>query len=202
VFALRHDGFDGAIDVAVADLPAGLQATTARILPGETTVALTLSADASAGESASPLLVVGRATIGDRLVERRARADEPVSVVAAAAPPDVRVTSVTPEVVELPPGGRARVTATIERANGFTGRVPLSVNNLPLLVTVPDIGLNGILVTEEQSSRTFEIVADDRAGPIEQTLYITARVETNGGTASEHSSTPIVIRVVDRQTRR
>ncbi len=202
VFALRHDGFEGPIEVAVADLPAGLHATTARIPPGESTIALTLSADAAAGASAAPLQVVGRATIGTRLVERRARADEPVSVVAAASPPDVRVTSVTPAVVELPPGGRARVTATIERANGFTGRVPLSVNNLPLLVSVPDIGLNGILITEEQSSRTFEIVADDRAGPIEQTLFITARVETNGGTASEHSSTPVVIRVVDRQTRR
>jgi hypothetical protein len=106
--------------------------------------------------------------------------------------------SVTPAVVELPPGGRAKVTATIARANGFAGRVPLSVENLPFRVTVPNIGLNGILITEEQDSRTFDIVADDNAQPVEQTLYVTARVETNGGTTSEQTSTPITIRIVGR----
>ncbi len=124
-----------------------------------------------------------------------------VSVVSLATPPDVRVVSVTPEIVELTPGGRAKVTAKIARANGFAGRVPLSVNNLPFRLTVPDIGLNGILITEDQDSRTFEIVADDNAAPVEQTLYVTARVETNGGTVSEHTSTPIRIRIVGRETR-
>ena len=55
-------------------------------------------------------------------------------------------------MVELAPGGRAKVTAKIARANGFAGRVPLSVNNLPFGMTVPDIGLNGILITEEQTA--------------------------------------------------
>jgi len=108
----------------------------------------------------------------------------------------VRVVSVTPDVVELAPGQRAKVTATISRANGFAGRVPLSVRNLPFRVTVPDIGLNGILITETQDSREFEIVADDKAGPVEQTLFVTARVETNGGTNSEASSAPLRIRIV------
>jgi hypothetical protein len=124
-----------------------------------------------------------------------------VSVVSLAMPPDVRVLSVTPDVVELAAGGRAKVTAKIARANGFAGRVPLSVNNLPFRVTVPDIGLNGILITEEQDSRTFEIVADENASPVEQTIYVTARVETNGGTSSEHTSTPIRIRITGRETR-
>jgi hypothetical protein len=202
VFALRHDGFTGPIDVAVRGLPAGLTATGGRILSGESAVTLTLSAESSAGDLVTPLSVVGRATAGGRPLEREARADERVSVVAVGAPPDVRVVSVTPELIELAPGEKARITATIARANGFSGRVPLSVNNLPMLVTVPDIGLNGILVTEEQTSRTFEVVADARAEPVEQTLYVTARVETNGGTASDHSSTPIRIRIVGRQTKR
>jgi hypothetical protein len=109
---------------------------------------------------------------------------------------------VTPDAEELAPGERATVTATIARANGFGGRVPLAVNNLPFRVTVPDIGLNGILITEEQTSRTFEIVADEQADPAEQTLYVTARVETNGGTSPEHSSVPVRIRIVERQTRK
>lgn len=202
VFALRHDGFSGPIEVAVRDLPTGLSATRGRILSGEPSVTLALSADAGAADLVAPLSVIGRATSNGRPIERVARADERVSVIAVGAAPDVRVVSVTPEVIELAPGEKARVTATIARANGFAGRVPLSVNNLPLLVTVPDIGLNGILITEEQTSRTFDIVADPRAEPTEQTLYVTARVETNGGTASDHSSTPIRIRIVGRQTKR
>jgi hypothetical protein len=109
---------------------------------------------------------------------------------------------VTPSVIELAPGERAVVTATIERANGFAGRVPLSVNNLPFRVTIPDIGLNGILITEDQTSRSFEIVADPGVAALEQTLFVTARVETNGGTSSEHSSVPIKIRVAPKETRR
>jgi hypothetical protein len=202
VFAYRREGFNGPIDVAFRDLPGGLTATTGRILPGESAVALTLSAEANAPSLVTPLRVVGAATLNGRPVEREARADERVSMIATGLPPDVRVTAVTPEVVELAPGGRARVTATIARANGFVGRVPLSVNNLPFRITVPDIGLNGILITEDQTSRSFDIVADERAEPAEQTLYVTARVETNGGTASDHSSLPITIRIVGRQTRR
>ena len=90
------------------------------------------------------------------------------------------------------------MTATIARANGFAGRVPLSVRNLPFRVTVPNIGLNGILITEAQDSRTFEIVADDNAAPVEQTLFVTARVETNGGTDSEASSAPLKIRIIGK----
>jgi hypothetical protein len=201
VFAWRRDGFDGPIDVSLAGLPNGITATRGTILPGESSVSVTLAAADNAGDDVTPLKVLGRATIGGRAIEHEAHPDENVSVVSLATPPDVRVVSVTPDVVELAPGGRAKVTAKIARANGFAGRVPLSVNNLPFRVTVPDIGLNGILITEDQDSRTFEIVADANASPVEQTLYVTARVETNGGTSSEHTSTPIRVRIVGRETR-
>jgi hypothetical protein len=201
VFAWRRDGFDRPIDVTLAGLPDGVTATRGTILAGESSVSVTLSAAEGAADTLTPLRVVGRASLDARVIEHEARPDEQVSVVSIATPPDVRVVSVTPDVVELTPGGRAKVTAKIARANGFTGRVPLSVNNLPFRVTVPDIGLNGILITEDQDSRTFEIVADQNASPVEQTLYVTARVETNGGTSSEHTSTPIRIRIAGRETR-
>jgi hypothetical protein len=201
VFAWRRDGFNGPIDVAVTGLPPGLSAAGGRIAPGEASVVLVLAADAAMAPAMAPLQVAGTAAVGGRRVERVARADERVSVVATGLSPDVRVTSVTPAVIDLAPGGRAVVNATIERANGFTGRVPLAVNNLPFRVTIPDIGLNGILITEDQTSRSFEIVVDPGAEPGEQTLFVTARVETNGGTNSQHSSMPIRIRVVAAETR-
>jgi hypothetical protein len=130
---------------------------------------------------------------------RQARADEKVSVLSVAAPPDVRVVSIEPAVIELAPGGHARVRATIARENGFKGRVPLSVLNLPFRVTVPDIGLNGILITEAQDSREFEIVADENAAPAEQTLFVTARVETNQVASPEQASVPIRLKITARQ---
>ena len=199
VFAWRRDGFDGPIEVSARALPPGLTATPGTILAGESRVSLAVSAAASAAASATASLdVVGRATIGGKTVEHAARADDLVSVVSVATPADVRVVAVTPEVVELAPGGRAKVTATIARANGFAGRVPLGVSNLPFRVTVPDIGLNGILITETQDSRSFDIVADDSVGPVEQTIYVTARVETNGGTNVEEISTPVRIRITGK----
>jgi hypothetical protein len=202
VFVWRHDGFDGAVDVALEGLPPGLSALPGRILPEENSVVLTIAADAAAPALVTRFTVNGTAEIGGRPVARVARADERVSVIATGLAPDVRVAAVTPSVIELAPGQRAVVTATIERANGFAGRVPLAVNNLPFRVTIPDIGLNGILITEDQTSRSFEIVADPGATPAEQTLFVTARVETNGGTNSEHSSVPIRIRIVGKETRR
>jgi len=198
IFAFRREGFDGPIEVALKDLPAGLTAAPGVILPGESSVSLTIAADESAGDASAAFTAVGRARIATRSVEHTARPDEKVSVVSTASPPDVRVVSVTPDVVELAPGQRAKVTATIARANGFAGRVPLSVRNLPFRVTVPNIGLNGILITETQDSREFEIVADENAVPVEQTLFVTARVETNGGTNSEASSAPLKIRIVGK----
>jgi hypothetical protein len=119
VFAFRREGFDGPIDVALKDLPAGLTAAPGVILPGESSVSLTIAADESAGDASAAFTAVGRARIATRAVEHTARPDEKVSVVSTASPPDVRVVSVTPDVVELAPGQRAKVTATIARANGF-----------------------------------------------------------------------------------
>lgn len=195
VAAYRHDGFDGPIAVELRGLPDGLVATTGTILPGESTVALTVEASPAAGRLHAPLQVAGTARIDGRAVTHVARADQKVSVLAVAAPPEVRVVSVEPSTIEIVPGGSARVRAVIRRENGFKGRVPVGVLNLPFRVTVPDIGLNGILITESQDSREFEIVADGNAPAVEQTIFVTARVETNGVASPEQVSAPITIRV-------
>jgi hypothetical protein len=197
VFVWRSGGFAGPVDVELRDLPPCVSALPGRIPPLERSVVLAVSASADCEAGPAPLRVVGRARIGDTEIVREADAGDATSVVAVSAEPEVRVVTVTPDVIELAPGGRTVVTAAIERRGGFAGRVPLSVRNLPLNVSVPDIGLNGILVTEDQTSRSFEIVADGRAGPVEQTLYVTARIETNGG-LSEHISAPIRLRIVPR----
>ncbi len=85
------------------------------------------------------------------------------------------------------------VTLHIERQNGFKGRVPCSVKNLPPGVRVVNVGLNGVLVTESQSSRTFTLHAEDWAKPITQPVYVVGEVESNSPTM--HPSAPITLQV-------
>jgi hypothetical protein len=53
--------------------------------------------------------------------------------------------------------------------------------------------LNGVLVTESQSRRTFTLRAEDWAKPITQPVYVVGRVESN--TPTMHSSAPILLQV-------
>ena len=62
------------------------------------------------------------------------------------------VTTAGVSEVTIKPGSEAKLTVKIERRNGFKGRVPLEVRGLPHGVRVLDIGLNGILITERDTS--------------------------------------------------
>jgi hypothetical protein len=196
VLAYRHDGFDEPINVRLDGLPSGIEATTAVILPGHNSTVLTLSASETAAAISGAFQVVAQATINGKLVTRNADLSRSVPTVTTTAPPDVRVVSVEPSVIELEPGKRATVHVAIARANGFAGRVPLNVLNLPFRLTIPNTGLNGILITEQQEARDFVIEADPAAQPLEQTLYVTARAEVNSGEQNAQASAPITLRVV------
>jgi hypothetical protein len=202
VTAFRHDGFDGPIHVKLTGLPAGVEATTGVILPGHTNVAVTVSASEDAATATSPFSVVAEAktSASGEITTRTADLERALPLVTVTTPPDVRVVSVEPKVIELEPGKRATVHAKIARGNGFTGRVPLALLNLPFRVTVPNTGLNGILVTEQQDGRDFVIEADPAAAPLEQTLFVTARAEVNSGEPNERASTPIILRILPSAT--
>ncbi len=53
----------------------------------------------------------------------------------------------------------------VERRNGFKGRIPLDVLGLPHGVTVQNIGLNGILITERDTEREVVLRAESWATP-------------------------------------
>jgi hypothetical protein len=195
----RRDGFDGPVDVEPAGLPAGLRATAVRVPAGATSAALALSAAPDAAAEPTPFRVVGRAQVGGQLVEREAMMEMPrLSVATAVGAPELVLSSVEPRVVELPAGGRAKVTVRIQRANGFAGRVPVGLQNVPFGVHVPDIGLNGVLITEQQEEREFYLEADPHAPPGEHPLLLTGRVEVNSSLPSEQAAEPIVLKIVPR----
>jgi hypothetical protein len=194
VMADRLAGYDGPIAIKVSGLPAGVTAAPATIPPGQTStvVVLSASADAGTGALASPIKVVGHAKVAGRDLIRVANADAPLQLASVIPRPDVRVTA-EPAQLAIQPGNSVTVTLHVARQNGFKGRVPCSVENLPPGVRVVNVGLNGVLVTEAQSSRTFTLRAEDWAKPITQPVYVVGRVESNSPTM--HPSAPIELQV-------
>jgi hypothetical protein len=122
-----------------------------------------------------------------------ANEDAPLELASVVPPPDVIVT-VEPTPVTLEPGQDVKVTLHVERRNGFQGRVPCTIQNLPPGVRVVNVGLNGVLVTETQTSRTFTLHAEDWAKPITQPIYVIGKVESNSPTM--HPSAPLMVEVV------
>jgi hypothetical protein len=85
-----------------------------------------------------------------------------------------------------------RVTVTVERRNGFTGRIPLEVRGLPHGVRVLDIGLNGILVTEKETTRTFVIYGEPWVEPTSHPFVVLAKRE---GKNTEHAAKSVMLHV-------
>ncbi len=201
VTAFRKDGFEGKIDVALEGLPAGLKATTGVIMPNQIATTILLSADESAKlETAAPLKVSGKARIGTETVAHHANPDDNLKLIALMPKPDIIMTAQTKEVA-LEAGGSAEVLVSILRQNGFGGRVPVEVRNLPPRVRVPDVGLNGVLITEEQTQRSFTIEALPSAEPIEQMIYVSGKIETRSALDSSYAAVqPILLKVKAKGT--
>ncbi len=72
VFALRRDGYDGPIDLALVGGPKGCVLSGATIPQGQDKVRITLTAPRTATKGAIGLKIVGRATAGGRYLERPA----------------------------------------------------------------------------------------------------------------------------------
>jgi hypothetical protein len=190
VTADRSDGFDDAIQVRLENLPPGFHAPITTIPAGETSTVLALFAEATATvpASAPPLRLVATATIGTQEVRREVAGSQ----VKAVDPGDI-VTTTRQAEVTLKPGGQVRLTATIERRNDFKGRVPLDVRGLPHGVRVLDIGLNGILITEKETTRTFVLYAEPWVQPQEHPFVVLARSE---GKKTEHAARSVLLKVV------
>jgi hypothetical protein len=194
VIADRLPGYEGPIEIEVQGLPAGVAAGRATIPAGQTSTVVVLSAsqNAAAGAPSSLIKIVGHANVAGHDLVRVANAGEPLQLASVIPPPDVLVTA-EPAQLAIEPGKSVTVTLHVQRQNGFKGRVPCSVENLPPGVRVVNVGLNGVLVTEAQSSRTFTLRAEDWAKPITQPVYVVGRVESNSPTM--HPSAPIVLQV-------
>jgi WD40 repeat protein len=189
VTAERGDGFEGAIDVKLENLPPGFSAPPTSIPAGEMSTAFALYAEAGPTVPAGqpPLKLVARATIDNQTVVREVTGGVPTT----ADPGDI-VASVEQSEIVVQPGKEGRLTVKIERKNGFTGRVPVEVRGLPHGVRVLDIGLNGILITERDTSRTMAIYCEPWVQPTEHPFVVLAIRE---GKRTEHAAKSVLLKV-------
>jgi len=192
----RLDGFAGRVDVEFAGLPKGLSAPATHLGPDEFTTAVALYAEANAQlpDKPPPLKLVARARIGEQEIVREAIGGIPTLI----EPGDIRTTTV-PQSITVQPGGETRLSVRIERRNNFQGRVPIDVAGLPHGVRVLDIGLNGILITPNQTERTISIYCEPWVQPMEHPFVVFARRE---GKNTIHAAPSVLLRIVPASANR
>jgi hypothetical protein len=199
VTAYRADGLDGDIEVRLLDLPAGFTATGGVIRAGQNSTVITISASASA-DASFPLRVQATAAAGGRRITRELNTGDRIAIVSAAPEPELLVWT-EPAQVALEPGGHAFVSIRIKRERGFEGRVPFDVRNLPHGVIVTDVGLNGVMITEEETTQRFRLAAESWVEPLSQPVFVVGRIETASPQRSDFPASPftLVIRPKEKQ---
>lgn len=173
ITATRIDGFEGPIAVKPLSVPPGLQIPTTIIEQEQTTAMVVVSADAAAkvGEKLPEVMFEARAMIDGKETIQRAKAAFTVGEAG-----DI-VTTLESGTLAIHPGKEMKFQVTIERKNGFTGRIPLDVRGLPYGVRTVDIGLNGILVLPNETSRSITLYCEPWVKSMEHPIVVTARRE-------------------------
>jgi hypothetical protein len=110
--------------------------------------------------------------------------------------PDLSVKPALPKIT-IHPGEDSFLDASITREHGFGGRVPMDVKNLPDGVKIENLGLNGILLPEGETTRRIFLHAEPWARPGQRLVYCTVRTET-ASSASTEVAAPFVLEVVGK----
>jgi len=189
-FTAEHiDGFNGPIKISMSNLPEGFHMPVTVIEAGtySTTVGLYAAADAKPPMAGAKAILNGEGLANGLPFGTVEAIDLPT----LAEPGDI-VTTTAESEVSLSPGGQTKMLVTIERRNGFKGRVPLEVRGLPHGVRVLDIGLNGILVNENETSRIVAIYAEPWVRPQDHPFVVLARRE---GKNTEHAAKSVTLKV-------
>ncbi len=99
-----------------------------------------------------------------------------------------------PKRVEIRPGQEVSMSLAVERAEmRSAGGCRSRSGTCRRACAVLNIGLNGVLVTEQQSERTIAILAEPWAQPMVRPFYAVGKAESAG---TEDSSPPIELVVV------
>lgn len=202
VTAERFDGFEGPIQVWMDGLPSGVSCEPGSISEGMFSATLVLShqqQESSQSDTDCFPHLYGQAMIGRRTVTHVLEASSTSHVVSILPRPDIHV-RVEPQELTMVPGQEQVLKVFVDRVDGFSQRVPIQIQNLPRGVRVLDVGLNGVLVTEEESSREFVLFAEPWARPQRRSFCAVGRVEASSATAAEQASSGIVLTITESVT--
>lgn len=198
----RYDGFDGAIAVKLVNLPPGFTASETTIEPGENSARILISATQSvAGRSraycaeAPSLVAVANIEGKERTLTLSSFVRSPIFTILPN--PDLSATTNRQEAV-IRPGEETTLEVSISRKGKYGRRVPISVQNLPFGVRVMDVGLNGVLITEDETKRKFTLYCEPWVKPQTRAFYVVAEVEGGVGVAAP----PLALRVESAKTAR
>ncbi len=187
----RSDGFTGPVEVRLDGLPPGFHTDPSRIDADQmsTTIALWTDPDAKS-PPAGQLKLIGRSVIDGKEIEHTVNSGKPTVV----DPGDIVTTTAQREVV-IHPGQETYLDVAVERRNGFQGRIPMDVRGLPHGVRVLNVGLNGILVTPDVSTRRVALYAEPWVKPGEQPFVVLA---TREGKGTEHAAPAVMLRITEK----
>lgn len=191
ITAERVDGFNGPISVRLENVPPGFVVPNTTIPAGENSTSVALWANGNAtspDKKQPPIKLIAEAEINGKKTRR-----EVTGGIPKAVPPGDIVTTTDQSSITIKPGGRTHLTVRVERRNKFKGRIPINVQGLPHGVRVLDIGLNGILITEDETSRTMEFYCEPWVEPIDHPIVISARRE---GPNTEHAAKSVQLKIV------
>ncbi|MCA9100915.1 MAG: hypothetical protein KDA63_07200, partial [Planctomycetales bacterium] len=185
----RRDDFEGAIEVSVSGLPAGLSVASPVVIEAghrdaESVIYAAADAEPPTAEALENIKITARATIGGSEVVKPV---DGLKKIALADPPTFRVW-LEPAEVTIAPGKTVTAKIRIER-NGHDGRVRFDVRNLPHGVIVDNIGLNGVLIRENETEREIFFAARDW---VPETTRLVHAVSIEAGS---EASPPITLHV-------
>ena len=124
-------------------------------------------------------------------VEGREIVHEAVGGAAKVVEPGDIITRTSMAEVTIRPGRESRFVVEVERRGKFMGRVPVEVRGLPHGVRVLNIGLNGILITERETSREVVLYAEPWVKPMEHPIVVLAKSE---GKNTDHAARSVLLK--------
>ena len=191
----RTEGFEGPVDVSFDGLPPGIKGANATFASDERSITLILSHEpgTTLPNGWARFRIIGKARIRNEMVERVANPGDYLKVAALMKLPDIKVSVKTPQI-KLTAGGETKVTLAVERQNGFKGRVLFRMNDLPFGVRVTNVGLNGIMIPENDSEITFTLDSRPWVKPLKKSVFPIGIVEALIPT--EHPAAPISLEIV------
>lgn len=178
----RRDGFDGPVTVELTGAPEGFTLTSPVVVEAghfEASALLYAAPDAPepSDDAAKANRISARADVAGSPVTKSIT---PLGNIRRAPPGKLRVL-LEPAELTIAPGQTITARLRIER-NGFEGLVNFSVANLPHGVYVDNIGLNGVLIPENESEREIFFTARPWVG--DSTRQVAAVATSAGGVAS------------------